>query len=40
MKSAASTKSGGTCSRGIFWPIILPEKVGTRLTINSAMATV
>ena len=34
MKSATSTNTGSTYSRAIFWPISLPENVGTRLTIT------
>ena len=37
---AAATKTGGTYSRAIFWPISLPEKVGTLLTMSSATASV
>ena len=40
MNKAASTNTGSTYSRAIFCPISLPEKVGTRLTIRSAMASV
>ncbi len=40
MNKAAATNTGSTYSRAIFWPISLPEKVGTLLTISSAMPSV